>query len=201
MSAFVIGLTGGIGSGKTTVSNQLANYGIEVVDADVIARDVVAKDTIGLKRISEHFGSSILTQSGELNRQALRNIVFNNEEEKQWLNNLLHPLIRENILVKLKQANSPYVILSAPLLFENNLQRYTNRNLLIDIEEPLQIARSIKRDNSNEREIRAIIASQMPRTQKQALADDIINNSNLTFDELANKVGAIHNQYLALAKN
>lgn len=200
MATFIIGLTGGIGSGKTTVSDQLAQYGIDIVDADIVAREVVAKDSDALNSIVEHFGTSILNEDKSLNRSALRSLIFQHEHEKQWLNNLLHPLIRQQLLDKLATAESEYAVLSAPLLFENGLDKYTDRTLLIDIEQDAQISRSIKRDNSNETQIRAIINSQMPRQKKCSLADDIINNTTLTFSQLHDKVKEIHLKYVKLAQ-
>ncbi|OKY26488.1 MULTISPECIES: dephospho-CoA kinase [Thalassotalea] len=201
MAALVIGLTGGIGSGKTTVSDQLAQYGIDIIDADIVAREIVAKGSDALNKIEAHFGHSILNKDKSLNRSALRSLIFQHEDEKQWLNSLLHPLIRQQLLDKLAAAQSEYVVLSAPLLFENGLDKYTDRTLLIDIEQDAQISRSVKRDNSNETQIRAIINSQMPRTEKCLLADDIISNTSLTFSQLNEKVQEIHLKYLELAKN
>lgn len=199
MSKLIIGLTGGIGSGKTTVSNQLADYGITIVDADVVAREVVAEGSLGLKEIVAKFGATILQEDGQLNRAKLRELIFSDEQLKQWLNALLHPLIRESILNQLKSATSPYCILSAPLLFENNLHQYTNRTLLIDVEKEIQITRTSKRDNVEKKQVEAIIASQMPREDKLALADDVLNNSKLTHLELENAVEKLHLNYLDLA--
>ncbi|MDO6427195.1 dephospho-CoA kinase [Thalassotalea sp. 1_MG-2023] len=201
MASLIIGLTGGIGSGKTTVSDQLAGYGIDIIDADVVAREIVAKGSDALNKIEAHFGNSILNKDKSLNRSALRSLIFQHEHEKQWLNSLLHPLIRQQLLDKLAAAQSEYAVLSAPLLFENGLDKYTDRTLLIDIEQDAQISRSVKRDNSNETQIRAIINSQMPRTEKCLLADDIISNTTLTFSQLNEKVKEIHLKYLELAKN
>lgn len=200
MSELVIGLTGGIGSGKTTVSNQLAAYGITVVDADVVSREVVAIGSTGLAEIVRHFGQAILLDDGQLNRTKLRELIFQSEKNKQWLNALLHPLIRENILEQLKNATSPYCVLSAPLLFENNLQQYTNRNLLIDVDLETQINRTTHRDQISIEQVKAIIASQMPRKEKLALADDIIDNTNLTLIELKLAVEKLHGKYLTLVR-
>lgn len=200
MSELVIGLTGGIGSGKTTVSNQLAAYGITVVDADVVSREVVAIGSTGLAEIVRHFGQAILLDDGQLNRTKLRELIFQSEKNKQWLNALLHPLIRESILEQLKTATSPYCVLSAPLLFENNLQQYTNRNLLIDVDLETQINRTTHRDQVSIEQVKAIIASQMPRKEKLALADDIIDNTNLTLIELKLAVEKLHGKYLTLVR-
>ena len=133
MSNWILGLTGGIGAGKTLVSNHLAALGIEIVDADVIARDVVAIGSDGLNAIEQHFGKTILLDDGSLNRAKLREIIFADSEQKNWLNNLMHPLIRQNITAQLDAATSPYVVLSAPLLFENKLDALCDHTLLVDV--------------------------------------------------------------------
>ncbi|MEG3765632.1 dephospho-CoA kinase, partial [Alteromonas sp. 14N.309.X.WAT.G.H12] len=143
MSApFVVGLTGGIGSGKSAVSDLFAARGIDVVDADVVAREVVAPGQPALKQIISHFGKSILTQDGALNRAKLRQIVFNNTAHKQWLDNLLHPAIRTAMNEQLAQSKPPYVIFSVPLLIENKLDALTNRVLVVDCDENTQLTRA-----------------------------------------------------------
>ncbi|MGB2707587.1 MAG: dephospho-CoA kinase, partial [Pseudoalteromonas nigrifaciens] len=173
---WVLGLTGGIGCGKTAVSNMLEALGICVVDADIIARQVVEPGSEGLKAIIAHFGADILLADGNLNRSTLRKLVFSNNEHKNWLNALLHPLIRQQIITDLNNATSPYVILVAPLLFENGLDKYCNRTLLIDVPKNVQIERTVKRDNISLEQVNSIIAAQMSREQKQQQADDILNN-------------------------
>ena len=189
---WVLGLTGGIGCGKTAVSNMFEELGICVVDADIIARQVVAPNSTGLNAIIEHFGEGILLPDGTLNRATLRTRIFTNNDDKEWLNALLHPLIREKILTDLNNASSAYVVLVAPLLFENKLNKYCNRTLLIDVPQPVQIERTIKRDNIS------LIASQMPREEKQQKADDILNNDrdlSLVHAELV----VLHKNYLQYA--
>ncbi|MGL4899407.1 MAG: dephospho-CoA kinase, partial [Shewanella sp.] len=132
MSKFVVGLTGGIGSGKTTVANLFAELGITLVDADIVAREVVAKGSAGLNAIVAHFGSQILTPEGELDRGKLRQRIFSHDEERLWLNQLLHPMIRQTMLTQVNQATSPYVIMVVPLLFENGLDSLVNRVLVVD---------------------------------------------------------------------
>ena len=133
MANWILGLTGGIGSGKSAVSAMFEKLGITVVDADIVAREVVEPGSVGLKKIVEHFGKTILTSEGVLDRAKLRGIIFDNETKKAWLNALLHPLIRESMLKQLQQATSDYVILVAPLLFENGLEKLCNHTLLIDV--------------------------------------------------------------------
>lgn len=199
MSAFIIGLTGGIGSGKTTVSDLFAVKGIDIIDADIVAREVVKVGSSGLSSIVDRFGDSMLTEEGTLNRAKLRELIFADESKKEWLNQLLHPLIRQEILSQLAAATSKYCILVAPLLFENNLQKFVNRSLVIDISEQLQITRTVKRDKSAQSQIEAIIASQISRQDRLALADDIIDNSPNNQKQLLASVEALHQRYLQQA--
>ena len=195
---WVLGLTGGIGCGKTAVSNMLEALDICVVDADIIARQVVEPGSEGLKAIVAHFGADILLADGNLNRSALRELVFSNTEYKNWLNALLHPLIRQQIITDLNNATSPYVVLVAPLLFENGLDKYCNRTLLIDVPKNVQIERTVKRDNISLEQVNSIIAAQMSREQKQQQADDILNNDrSLTL--VKHDLIALHKGYLKLA--
>lgn len=195
---WVLGLTGGIGCGKTAVSNMLEALDICVVDADIIARQVVEPGSAGLKAIVAHFGADILLADGNLNRSALRELVFSNNEHKNWLNTLLHPLIRQQIITDLNNATSPYVVLVAPLLFENGLDKYCNRTLLIDVPKNVQIERTVKRDNISLEQVNSIIAAQMSREQKQQQADDILNNDrSLTL--VKHDLIALHKGYLKLA--
>ncbi len=195
MSKLVIGLTGGIASGKTTVSNLFAKLGIDIIDADVIAREVVAKGTPGLAAIVEKFGDDILTSDLELDRQKLRTLVFSDNEKKDWLNALLHPLIREQMQRQTANATSPYCILSVPLLVENKLDALVSRTLVVDIDEASQMQRAVARDNSEPAIIQSIMASQASRTQRLAAADDVIIN-NKDLDWLSRQVQDLHQMYL-----
>ncbi|WMS94857.1 dephospho-CoA kinase [Pseudoalteromonas sp. HL-AS2] len=195
---WVLGLTGGIGCGKTAVSNMLEALDICVVDADIIARQVVEPGSEGLKAIIAHFGADILLADGNLNRSALRELVFSNNEHKNWLNALLHPLIRQQIITDLNNATSPYVVLVAPLLFENGLDKYCNHTLLIDVPKNVQIERTVKRDNISLEQVNSIIAAQMSREQKQQQADDILNNDR-SLALVKHDLMALHKGYLKLA--
>lgn len=195
MANWVLGLTGGIGSGKSAVSAMFEELGIEVVDADILAREVVEPGSIGLKKITEHFGNEILTSEGTLDRAKLRTIIFADESEKQWLNSLLHPLIRESMITQLKQATSQYVILVAPLLFENGLEKYCDHTLLIDVPVEVQITRTTARDNVSTELAKQIIASQMSRADKQKKATDILDN-NRPLEEVKIDVLKLHKKYL-----
>jgi dephospho-CoA kinase len=193
-----IGVTGGIGSGKSAVTQMLEQRGIEVVDADVIARLVVERGSQALSSIAEHFGSTILRPDGTLDRAALRAIIFKDEAERQWLENLLHPLIRAETIGQLEASTSPYSVLSSPLLLETSQDMLVDKVLLVDTSEALQIERTQQRDSIDADAVGAIIASQWSRAKRQAKADYIINNDG-SFSELEEAVEKMHQQFLALA--
>lgn len=196
---FVVGLTGGIGSGKSEVSRRFEALGIHVVDADIVAREVVEPNQPALQQIKNHFGESIFNEDGTLNRSQLRSIIFAQPKQKRWLEDLLHPIIRGLTIQQLQEAKSPYTILSSPLLLETSQHQLTNRILVIDTSEELQLARASARDNNNAEQIKAIMASQMPRAERCAKADDIIlNNGNL--EDLDQQVNQLHTTYLQLAE-
>ena len=198
MSHYIIGLTGGIGSGKTAASDAFAQLGINIVDADVCAREVVTSGSNTLAQIVEHFGSDILLPSNELDRALLRQRVFADDAEKNWLNQLLHPLIRQRMLAQIAASTSAYCILSVPLLLENKMQSLVNRVLVIDVPPDLQIKRVVDRDQSEEALIQSIMNSQIDRDSRLALADDIIDNQS-DLVSLHEQVDALHLNYLALA--
>ncbi len=195
----VIGLTGGIGSGKTTVANVFAEYGIDLIDADIIAREVVAVGSVGLARITEKFGNSILLNNGNLDRSQLRTVIFSDPQHKEWLNQLLHPLIREKMLADIDRATSPYCLLIVPLMVENNLQTLTDRLLVVDVDQQTQIMRTQQRDNVSLEQIKSILAAQASRQQRLDAADDIICN-NGDNQALLTQVAQLHQHYLALAQ-
>lgn len=195
----IIGLTGGIGSGKTTVSNLFSELGITVVDADIAAREVVELDSPALKKIRQHFGDGVINTDNSLNRQALRKLIFENEAERLWLEALLHPLIRNGLQQQLQRAQSDYAILSSPLLLETDQHQLTQRILVVDVPETLQLERASSRDQNNEQQIKAIMAAQMDRKTRCERADDIILNDSDT-DQLKTKVLSLHQHYLKLAK-
>ena len=193
----IIGLTGGIGSGKSTVSRFFSELGVQIIDADLVARQVVKKGQPALTQIAQHFGSEILI-NGELNRTLLRKLIFKNEHQKVWLNNLLHPLIRAQIVEQLSKAKGDYVLLEAPLLFENGLDKLSAYSLIVDIDEALQVKRACQRDGASEEAIKAIIASQIDRQQRLQKADFIIDNNNLSLEKLKNKVALLNAQFCKL---
>ena len=200
MSKLIIGLTGGIGSGKTTITNYFEELGIDIIDADVIAREVVAVNSPALKAIAEHFGKEYIQDNGQLNRSLLRSRIFSNEVDKNWLNELLHPLIRLGIVDQTESAKSPYCILVAPLLIENNLLEMVDRVLIVDLSEATQLSRTLLRDSSSTKEIRAIMASQTNREVRIQAADDIINNDDSSLAEIKAAVLALNQKYLTLTK-
>ena len=201
---YIVGLTGGIGSGKTTIANLFADLGVPLVDADVVAREVVEKDSPLLSKIVEHFGPQILTKQGELDRAALREIVFHHDEEKQWLNNLLHPAIRERMKQQLSEQTAPYTLFVVPLLIENKLTALCDRILVVDVSPQTQLARSAQRDNNNFEQIQRIINSQVSQQERLKWADDVINNDAdlaQNLPHLQKKVLELHQFYLQQAEN
>jgi dephospho-CoA kinase len=195
---FVVGITGGIGSGKTAVTDRFAKLGIEIIDADLAARVVVEPGTTALGAIAEHFGSSILLTDGNLDRAALRTRIFSEVAGKKWLENLLHPLIGEEIMHQLAAAQSPYVIFVSPLLLEASQNVLCDRILVVDVPEQTQISRTISRDDNDEAQVRRIISTQLSRQQRLKQASDVIEN-NEGLAQLAEPIERLHQQYLAMA--
>ncbi len=173
----IVGLTGGIGCGKSTVARFFSELGITVVDADQVARDVVLPGTDALRAIEEHFGSQVIKEDQSLNRPQLRQLIFNNPDDKIWLENLLHPIIRKQMLAELNESKSIYSILEAPLLFENHLEAYCVKTVLVDVPIELQIQRATQRDNADANAIQAIMDAQLPRSAKLEKTDYVIDNS------------------------
>lgn len=195
---FTVALTGGIGSGKSTVANAFAALGVEIIDADVIAREVVEPGTPALQAIVKRHGESILTAEGTLYRARLREIIFQQPQEKNWLNQLLHPLINARTQQLRAQASSSYVLWVVPLLIENNLQRQADRVLVVDVDEAVQLQRTRQRDGVSLNQAQRILAAQVSREQRLACADDIIDNSG-TPEQVLPRVAELHQRYLRLA--
>lgn len=196
---YTVALTGGIGSGKSTVANSFSRLGVTVVDADVIARQVVEPGQTALNAISEHFGEEILLADGSLNRRILREKIFSSPAEKQWLNNLLHPLIHRRTQTEISNALSPYVLWVVPLLVENQLQQKADRVLVVDVSPEIQIARTISRDRVSRQHAEQILAAQATRDERLAVADDVINNDGSP-ERVAAHVDRLHRRYLELAR-
>ncbi|WP_340614576.1 dephospho-CoA kinase [Xenorhabdus thailandensis] len=197
---YIVALTGGIGSGKTTISNVFSSLGVPLVDADIIAREVAAPGTPALQAIIAHFGVDILLPDGSLNRAMLRQKIFAAPEEKQWLNALLHPLIQIETQRQLNQVTAPYVIWVVPLLIENNLMHLADRVLVVDIPVEVQITRTMARDGINREQVENILAAQASRQDRLEKADDVIVNHNSEQD-ITSRVAELHQQYLKQAKS
>ena len=197
--AIIIGLSGGIASGKTTVANLFhEHFNIDIVDADIVAREVVALGSEGLKQIATHFGEEVLLEDGALNRAKLREVIFTDPTEKQWLNELLHPMIRDKIDSDLSKVKSPYALLVAPLLVENQMQGMADRVLIVDVPTEVQIERTMSRDNVSKEQVTAILKSQASREQRLAVADDVIKNHPKN-QELLPQITDLHQKYLAIS--
>ncbi len=195
-----LALTGGIASGKTAVSNYFAKLGANVVDADIVAREVVAENTPGLQSIRDYFGSEVINSNGTLNRSLLRSIVFEDEQERVWLNNLLHPLIRSRMQELRSSTELPYSLSVIPLLFESNQWQDYQRIIVVDCPKELQLQRLIARDDTNSAQAESILDSQASRQQRLSIADDVIDNSS-DLQSLYSQVIKLHKHYLFMANN
>ena len=194
----VIGLTGGIGSGKSTVAALFQNLGVEIIDADKIAREVVKSGQPALQAIAEHFGADIIDDNGELKRSALRELIFDDSNERTWLEQLLHPLINEIMSKRCAGSESPYCIIMSPILLETNQKDMVDRVLVVDVSKETQIERTLKRDDSPRHTIEAIIEAQISRERRLAQADDVIENEKDS-SHLGKSVDALHQLYMAIA--
>ena len=197
MKPWILGLTGGIGSGKSAVVEEFGRLGVHWVDADHAARWVVEPGRPALASIVERFGETVLAQDGSLNRAALRGLVFRDAAQRKWLEELLHPLIRQEIAEHLARATSPYAIMVSPLLVESGQYRQVDRVLVVDVPEALQVERASRRDQSSEAQIRAILEAQASREERLRHADDVlINDRDRAW--LRQEVERLHNFYLTL---
>lgn len=187
----VVGVTGGIGSGKSAVTDRFEQLGIRIVDADLASRIIMEPGRPALAAVAEHFGREILTADGKLDRAALRKLVFADPEERRWLEQLTHPLIGEEIAAQLAAADSAYVVLSSPLLLETSQRDLCDLVVVVDVPESVQLERTMARDNNDEGQVRRIMAAQLPREQRLAGADEVIDNGG-TLEELYRQVDALH---------
>jgi len=192
-----VGLTGGIGSGKSTVASLFGDLGVHWVDADDVAREVVVPGTPALARIAEHFGERILTPEGALDRAQLRGIVFQEPDERDWLESLLHPVIREELIRQLNPDNypHPYVLLVSPLLLETDQHELVDRILVIDVPKEVQLERTIARDTNSREQVERIIAAQASREDRLARADEVIDNDR-PLDDVTRQVRELHERLL-----
>ncbi len=196
----IVGVTGGIASGKSTVARAFAALGVPWVDADDVAREVVEPGEPALAEIAGRYGERVLQADGSLNRRALREIVFADEGERRWLESVTHPRIRQRIVAQLERLQAegaPYVLLVSPLLFESGQSELADRCLVIDVPESLQIARTAARDDVDDAQARAIVAAQMPRSERLARADDVIDNTGSEAD-LTAQVAELDRRYRQL---
>ena len=200
---YIIGVTGGIGSGKSTIVDLFAELGVPAVDADIIAREITKKGKPLLAQIVERFGSHILLENGELDRAALRQLVFANKKEKEWLNSLLHPIISKEMLAQLSAQTAPYTLFVVPLLIENNLTALCNRVLVVDVSPATQLIRAAKRDHNNLEQIQRIMDAQVSQEERLKWATDVINNDKDLAENLPHlkqKVLELHRFYLQQAE-
>ncbi|PHS01868.1 MAG: dephospho-CoA kinase [Oceanobacter sp.] len=194
----IIGLTGGIGSGKTAASDYFADQGITIVDADIVAREVVEPGEPAWLAIKARYGADVIQEDQSLNRAWLRQKVFAEPDERKWLEGQTHPRIRDRLIQQLRDATSPYAILVSPLLFESGQSALVKRTLAIDVPVDTQVKRACSRDTNNEEQIRRIIAAQISREDRCSRADDVADNSG-TLAQLHAQLEKLHHTYLTMA--
>jgi dephospho-CoA kinase len=200
MAKFAVGLTGGIGSGKSTVADLFAAQGAAVIDTDSIAHLLTAAGGLAIPHIRTIFGDEYLTAQGAMDRQKMRAAVFTDPATKAKLEAILHPLIRSETERAVSVAHGPYVVIVVPLLVESGVwQQRVSRVLVVDCPEDIQVRRVMQRNGFSEEQVRAIMATQVPRTQRLAVADDVILNDGHDPSALQGKVATLHRRYLALA--
>ena len=197
---FIVGVTGGIGSGKSAATDHFASLGITIVDADLASRIIVEPGRPALTAIAEHFGPEVLQSDGQLDRAALRQRVFADSDQRQWLEQLTHPLIGEEIMLQLAQSQSAYTILASPLLLETSQKDLCNITVVVDVPEEMQLQRTMARDANDEAQVRRIMAAQMSRQQRLQLADEVVDNSG-DLAQLYAQVEKLHQQFLERSKN
>jgi len=193
-----IGLTGGIASGKSLVADLFADLGVAVVDTDVIARTVVEPGQPALREIQLAFGDSVFSDDGALDRAAMRQMIFSDDDARRQLEAILHPRIGEETLRQAEAAQGDYIIIVVPLLANSALRHAVDRILVVDCDEATQIGRLLARDAESEAQAKRILAAQASRTERLAIADDVIEN-NSTIEHVAAEVSAFNDRYIALA--
>lgn len=196
----IIGLTGGIGSGKSTVADMFGELGVPIIDMDLIARQIVEPGQPALEQISHMFGDNLVDADGQLNRPLLSKIIFDSTEKRHQLETILHPLIRQETEHQLAKLEAPYCIVVIPLLFESDQRSLVDRILVVDAPESMQISRTMQRDGISTTQVEKILASQVDRQSRSSAADDIINNSG-ELAALRLQVNNLDQTYRALAEN
>jgi dephospho-CoA kinase len=195
----VIGLTGGIGSGKSTVAQLFADRGVPIIDADVAARKTTQPDSPAFTRIVKHFGNALVLPTGTLDRTKLRKIIFSDAKQRLWLEHLLHPLIRDEMKQEIDRLSAPYCIAVIPLLLEVEFYSFVNRILVVDAPEHAQIQRVAARDKASKSDIEAILKTQASRKNRKAHAHDIVLNDGIMAD-LIPQVEKLHEKYSQIGK-
>ena len=193
----IIGLTGGIGSGKSAVAKHFSDFGVSVVDADQASREVVKKGEQALLSISDYFGEEILNEDGNLDRAKLRVLVFKDQKKRKWLQSLMYPITNNWIIDAIEKSESSYTILMNPLLIESRQYKWCRQIVVVDVSVETQIVRTMKRDNNTKDQVESIIAAQVDRAKRLEYADKIIDNEQPQGD-LAEKVAQLHRNYLKL---
>lgn len=198
----VVGLTGGIGSGKSAASAQFELLGRPIIDADIVAREVVEPGEAALTKIVEQFGPQMLSENGKLDRASLRETVFSDSKSREWLEQLLHPIIRNRIMEKIEsyQGSAPFAILASPLLLETDQHKMVDHIIVVDVPESLQIKRVISRDKSNKEQVQRIMEAQLSRQNRLELADTVIDNSS-DLENLENQIKLLDIKLRELAVN
>lgn len=196
---YIVALTGGIGSGKSTVSDLFRQRGIEIIDADIIARQVVEPGSDALFQLKAHFGRQILRKGGSLDRAKLRTLIFSNQQNKVWVESLMHPLIQQMTKQQLSAVKGAWCIWVVPLLVENHLHKYASRVLVVDVDPSVQLQRTMMRDNISLSDAQKILNAQATRQQRLAIADDIINN-NGELAEITQQVDSLVRLYHKIAQ-
>ena len=194
-----IGLTGGIASGKSTVADFFADLGVPVIDTDVIAREVVAKGAPALDQIRDAFGDTVFDDDGNLDRQAMRDLVFSDAGKRRQLEDILHPLIRDAVVMQVGAVNAPYMIIVVPLLVESPMKDFMDRVLVVDCSEDVQLSRLQMRDAEDEELARRMIAAQASRDERLGIADDVVVN-DADREETRTTVAALHQAYLEMSR-
>ena len=195
----IIGLTGGIGSGKSAAANFFHSEGVTVLDADQLAREVIEQNTPGFQSIVDYFGSDIIGEDGSIDRAKLRQEIFDDKEKKKAIESITHPLVRDLMAERIAASTSPYSIIMVPLIFETNSMSAYNRILVIDCDTKLQLERATLRDNNSSEQIQKILDSQCSRTERLSIANDVIPNND-TLENLKIRSLAMHKFYLGLCK-
>ena len=195
----IIGLTGGIGSGKSVASDKFASLGITVVDADEASRTVVEPGKPALKEIEDHFGTEVIEKNRTLNRAKLREIIASDVNERKWLESVLHPRIGEQIAKEISESKSPYTLFVAPLLLETNSQEMCSRVIVVDVPKEVQVKRTAQRDQVSSGQVEKLVSAQMKREARLERADDVLSNTG-TIEELEQKVEELHEKYLKMVE-